>query len=198
MTGSQGMRQRRRLLEVLLLNVGLTVTLAIGGYVADSSALIANAVDNASDAAVYGLSYFAVARSERWKTAAAMISGVLLLILSLGVVLEVIRRFTSGSEPLGTAMIAMALAALVINAWCLRLLAGVRTESVNLRAAWTFSVNDFLSNFGIILAGTLVWWLGRTWPDLIVGAAVAVMAGYGGIEILRDARNSRAQLSENV
>ncbi len=198
MSRDQGPLQRRRLLQVLLLNVALTVTLAIGGYFADSSALVANAVDNASDAAVYGLSYIAVTRSGRWKTAAAMTSGVLLLILALGVIVEVIRRFTSGAEPLGTAMIAMALVALVINAWCLRLLADVRTESVNLRAAWTFSVNDFLSNFGIILAGTLVWWLGQTWPDLIVGAAVAIMAGYGGVEILRDARNSRGQLSENV
>ena len=89
-------------------------------------------------------------------------------------------------------MIAMAVVAAAINAWCLRLLAAVRKDNVNLRAAWTFSVNDFLSNFGIIVAGALVWWLGRTWPDLVVGAAVGVMAGYGGIEILRDAKESRA------
>ena len=189
----QLLRERRTLLYVLLLNVVLTVTLAIGGYFADSSALVANAVDNASDAAVYGLSYIAIGRSERWRTAAAMLSGILLLLLAIGVVIEVIRRFSTGAEPMGGAMIALAIVALVINAWCLRLLAAVRKDNVNLRAAWTFSVNDFLSNFGIIVAGALVWWLGRTWPDLVVGAAVAVMAGYGGIEILRDARESRGQ-----
>jgi cobalt-zinc-cadmium efflux system protein len=182
--------ERRTLLYVLLLNVLLTVTLAISGYFADSSALVANAVDNASDAAVYGLSYIAVGRSQRWRTTAATLSGILLLLLAIGVVIEVIRRFTAGAEPIGGAMIAMAIIAVAINAWCLRLLSAVRKDNVNLRAAWTFSVNDFLSNFGIIVAGALVWWLGRTWPDLAVGAAVAVMAGYGGVEILRDARES--------
>lgn len=193
MTADNEPRQRRTLLYVLALNIALTVTLAIGGYFADSSALIANAVDNASDAAVYGLSYIAVGRSQRWRTAAAMLSGILLLVLAVGVVIEVIRRFISGAEPIGGAMIAMAVVAAAINAWCLRLLAAVRKANVNLRAAWTFSVNDFLSNFGIIVAGALVWWLGRTWPDLIVGAAVAVMAGYGGIEILRDAKESHGE-----
>lgn len=157
MTGDPQPRERRTLLYVLLLNIALTVALAIGGYVADSSALIANAVDNASDAAVYGLSYIAVGRPERWRTAAATLSGVLLLLLAVGVVIEVIRRFTSGAEPIGGAMIAMAIVAAAVNAGCLRLLAGVRKENVNLRAAWTFSVNDFLSNFGIIVAGALAW-----------------------------------------
>lgn len=191
MTNEDQSQERRTLLYVLLLNVALTVTLAIGGYFADSSALVANAVDNASDAAVYGLSYIAVGRSERWRISAATLSGVLLLLLAVGVVIEVFRRFTSGAEPIGGAMIAMAIVAVAVNAWCLRLLSAVRKDNVNLRAAWTFSINDFLSNFGIIVAGALVWWLGRIWPDLVVGAAVAVMGGYGGIEILRDAKERR-------
>ena len=117
------------------------------------------------------------------------------MLLAAGVVVDVIRRFSTGAEPIGGAMIAMAIVALAINAWCLRLLASVRKDNVNLRAAWTFSINDFLSNFGIIAGGLLVWWLGRTWPDLVVGAAVAAMAGYGGIEILKDARASRGEIA---
>ena len=44
-------RQRKTLLIVLVLNALLFVALGIGGLLADSSALMANAVDNASDAA---------------------------------------------------------------------------------------------------------------------------------------------------
>ena len=195
MTIEGSLPQRRTLLYVLLLNLVLSGSLAIGGYLADSSALVANAVDNASDAAVYLLSFIAVGRSERWRIAAATTSGVLLMLLAAGVVVDVIRRFSTGAEPIGGAMIAMAIVALAINAWCLRLLASVRKDNVNLRAAWTFSINDLLSNFGIIAGGLLVWWLGRTWPDLVVGAAVAAMAGYGGIEILKDARASRGEIA---
>ena len=59
---------------------------------------------------------------------------------------------------------------------------------MNLRAATTFSFNDFISNGGILIAGALVLWRGTNWPDLLVGLATALIAIKGGIEILRDAR----------
>lgn len=65
--------QRRTLLGVLLLNVGLAAGLLVAGLWADSSALLANALDNGSDA-VYAISYFVVARSRRWKAVAATAS----------------------------------------------------------------------------------------------------------------------------
>lgn len=187
--------QRRTLLQVLLLNAGLAAGLLIAGLSADSSALIANALDNTSDAFVYGISYYAVSRSQRWKTIAALVSGVLLLILAVSVAIDVIRRFTTGTEPLGPVMIAMAFIATAINALCIKLLARDRREDVNLRAAWTFSINDFVSNLGILIAGTLVFLVGRSWPDLVIGFAIAAVAAYGGIEILRDAIRSRSSNS---
>ena len=57
--------QRRVLLQVLALNVLLSVPFAAAGLAADSSALIADALDNASDSAVYIVSYFALRRSPR-------------------------------------------------------------------------------------------------------------------------------------
>ena len=44
--------ERHALLWALILNVGLATALAIAGLIANSSALLANAIDNASDAAV--------------------------------------------------------------------------------------------------------------------------------------------------
>ena len=64
----------------------------------------------------------------------------------------------------------------------------LREPDVNLRAATTFSFNDFISNGGILIAGLLVWWLGSNWPDLLVGLLAAAIAVKGGVEILRDAR----------
>jgi Co/Zn/Cd efflux system component len=183
--------QGRRLLQVLLLNVGLSAGLLVAGVAANSSALIANALDNASDAVVYGLSYFAVGGSQGRKATAATVSGILLLVLAGGVVADVIRRFAAGAEPLGLVMIGMAVVATAVNALSLKLLARDRRADVNLRAAWTFSINDFLANLGIVVAGVLVHLLGRNWPDLVVGLAIAGVAAYGGVEILRDAARTR-------
>lgn len=59
---------------------------------------------------------------------------------------------------------------------------------MNLRAARTFSLNDFASNGGVLIAGGLVMWFDRAWPDLVVGLLVAVIAIRGGLGILRDAK----------
>lgn len=84
-------------------------------------------------------------------------------------------------------MITMALIGAVVNGVCLWLLKRLEEPDVNLRAATTFSFNDFVSNGGIVVAGAIVLWTGQNWPDLVVGAAVAAIAIKGGIEILRDA-----------
>ena len=75
--------QRRTLLVVLFLNALLFVGLGFGGLAADSSALLANAVDNGSDAAVYLISFLAVGRALIWKTRAARASGIMLLIFAV-------------------------------------------------------------------------------------------------------------------
>jgi len=179
--------KRKTLWIVLWLNVAIAVGFFATGLFGDSNALLANGLDNTSDAAVYLLSLLALTRSRVWKRGAARLSGIMLLVFSAGVIIDAIRRFLEGSEPVGVIMMIMAAIAGGVNLLCLRLLQKLQNKDVNLRAATTFSFNDFVSNGGILIAGVIVLWTGSNWPDLIVGIAVACIALYGGIEILRDA-----------
>lgn len=183
-----GRQERRTLWLVLVLNAGLAAAFLAAGAVADSSALLANGLDNLSDAAVYALSLVALSRGPRWKTRAATVSGVMLLVFAGGVLIDVGRRWFEGSEPIGVTMMAMAVVAAAVNWYCLRALQRLEEPDVNLRAATIFSFNDFIANGGVLIAGVLVLWLGVNWPDLAVGIATALIAIKGGIEILRDAR----------
>jgi cation diffusion facilitator family transporter len=183
--------KRRTLWIVLWLNAALAVGFLFVGYFADSNALLANGLDNASDALVYILSLFALSRSRVWKRNAARLSGGLLLLFAAGVIADAIRRFLEGSEPGGIEMMGMAAIAAVVNLICLRLLQNLQQKDVNLRAATTFSFNDFVANGGIIVAGLVVMLTGANWPDLLVGVAVAGIAIYGGIDILRDAHKDQ-------
>jgi len=187
-TNIQHERQRRTLLVVLILNGLLFAGLGLGGLLADSSALLANALDNASDSVVYLISFLAVGRALTWKRRAATTSGVLLLLFAVGVLIDAGRRWWLGAEPIGWTMIGLAVIAAVVNLICLQLLRRLDGDDVNLRAAETFSLNDFASNGGIIVAGGLVLWLDQSWPDLVVGVIVAGIAAKGGLEILEDAR----------
>lgn len=180
-------QQRRTLLMVLILNALLFLGLGLGGIMADSSALLANAVDNASDSVVYLISFVAIGRAASWKRSAARLSGILLLVFAAGVLIDVGRRWWFGTEPVGWTMMGMALVAAIVNLICLVLLRRDRSGDVNMEAAETFSLNDFASNGGILVAGGLVMWLDQAWPDLVVGLVVAGIAVKGGIEILRNA-----------
>jgi len=186
--------ERRTLWIVLVLNAAIALAFFIAGFSGDSSALLANGLDNLSDTAVYALSLIALGRGAKWKTRAAAVSGVMLLVFAAGILLDVGRRYLQGSEPIGITMMAMSAVAGVVNFICLKLLQRLREPDVNLRAATTFSFNDFISNGGILVAGLLVWWLGSNWPDLLVGFVTAIIAIKGGVEILRDARNERRQV----
>ncbi len=198
MTGdtSSDQQQRQTLLLVLVLNALLFVGLGAGGILADSSALLANAVDNGADSVVYLISFLAVGRALAWKRSAARLSGVLLLLFAAGVVIDVGRRWWFGAEPVGWTMMVLALVAAVVNLVCLFLLKRVTSDDVNMEAAETFSLNDFAANGGILVAGGLVLWLDQTWPDLVVGLLVAALAIKGGVEILQNA--ARAGNNEEV
>ena len=186
-------QKRRVLFQVLGLNLALSLSLFITGLLGDSSGLIANALDNLSDSAVYAISLFAIGRSPRLKVVAARVSGVLLIVFAIGVLGDATRRVMSGTEPIGIVMIGMSAISTAINLLSLKLLKPLKNADVNLRAAQTFSINDFVSNLGILVAGGLVAWLSQPWPDLVVSAAIAAIVMKGGIDILRDAaRESRS------
>ena len=184
---------RRALWIVLVLNLALTVGFTVGGIVGDSSALLANALDSASDSLVFIISLVALSRSATWKRGAARLSAATLLLFAAGVIIDAGRRYFLGSEPLGSAIVIMGVIGAAVNGLCLWLLARLKNKDVNLRAATTFSLNDFASNGGIFVAGGLVLWTGSNLPDLVVGALIAVLAIFGAIDIMRDASSDAAR-----
>ena len=177
--------EARVLKQLLAINAAMFfVELALGLF-AQSTGLIADSLDMFADATVYGLSLYAVARTESIKQRAARLSGVLQLSLALGVLSEVVRRAVVGSEPVQVLMISVALLALVANLACVALLSKHRDGGVHLKASWIFTATDALANLGVIVAGVLVAVTGAAWPDLVVGAAVGFLVLWGAVRILR-------------
>ncbi len=181
--------QRRILWIVLGLNMMLAFAFLMSGLSADSSALIANGLDNASDSIVYIITLLALSRPPIWKRAAARASGGLLILFAIGILFDVGRRFFNDPEPLGYTMMLMAVVAAAVNALCVWLLWKIQEAEVDVRAATTFSTNDFVANAGVLIGGGLVLWTGQAWPDLVVGLAVAAIALKGAISILQDAKS---------
>ena len=183
--------QARILWIVLGINAAMFVAEFVAGLIAQSTGLIADSLNMLADAAVYGVSLYAVGRSAGLKRRAAMLSGVLQVMLALSVAGEILRRMIVGSEPEPTFMIGVSLIALVANVICLALIAKHRDGEVHMRASWVFSKNDVIANVGVIAAGGLVLLLDEHWPDLVIGSLIVIVVFRGGISILADAKRER-------
>lgn len=157
----------------------------IVGWYAQSTGLIADSLDMFADAAVYGLALYAVGHSAHMKLRAAHISGWLQIILALGALSEVVRRFMFGSEPMSTLMMSFGFIALIANSLCLILIHQQKDSGVHMKASWIFSANDVIANLGVILAGFLVAFTGSRYPDLVIGFVIALIVLNGARRILQ-------------
>lgn len=184
--------QSHVLIKLLIINATMFVLeLGIGLY-AQSTGLIADAMDMLADAIVYAIGLYAVGHSLKQKANAALVSGWFQLGLGLLILIDILRRIFVGSEPVSALMMIVGSVALMANIICLKLIEEHRHGEVHMRASWIFSKNDVIANAGVILGGLLVWLIGSRWPDLIIGSLIALLILNGAKHIIQDARKELA------
>jgi cation diffusion facilitator family transporter len=179
----------RTLRWLLTINGVMFIGEAAAGWWAESLGLLADSLDMLADAAVYGIALFAVSHSRALKVRAARLSGLLQIGLGGGIIVEAVRRFSDGTEPAGALMLFTGALALLANLTCLALVARHRDGEIHMRASWIFSTNDVIANLGVIVSGLLVRHFQTPLPDLLIGAAIALIVTRGGWRILSEARN---------
>ena len=138
--------ERKTLIILSVINAVMFFTEIILGILAESAGLIADSLDMLADAGVYGISLYAVGKGIAHQSKAASVSGVLQIILGIGVFVEVLRRLFFGSEPESLLIIAVGAAALIANIYCLFLISQHRDAGIHMRASWIFSANDVIAN----------------------------------------------------
>ena len=185
LTASRDSARRRVLWTVLAINLVVFVGEFGAGWWGDSSALQADSLDSLGDALVYAMSLWAVGRSLRQRSHVVLLKGGIQALFGIGVLLEVIRRAWLGAEPLAPVMAWAAGLALVGNLVCFRLLTRFRSDDMNMRSVWLCSRNDLINNSGVLVAAGLVALTGSRWPDLVVGAGVAVLFLWTACSVLR-------------
>ena len=177
---------KKILIVAFALNLMMFIIGIIAGVLAQSTGLIADALDMLADASAYGLGLLAIGRNLRFKTRAAKLSGILLLILGISVLIDVLRRIWLGSAPFSTVMIIIAFISLIVNGTVLSLLRRFRRGEVHLRATWIFTRADVIANLGVIISGILVAITHSRYPDLIIGFAIGLYVIREALEILKD------------
>ena len=182
-------RQRGTLKIVLIINALMFLVIVSAALYADSSALLADSLDNLGDALTYGLSIYAVSRGAALKARVALFKGVLILLAALVVAGQIVYRLSVSSVPVFEVMGVFSLLSLAANSICLFLLWRHRHEDVNMSSVWECSRNDMASNISVFVAAGAVWFTGSGWPDIAVAVALTLFLMRSAIRVISSAMN---------
>jgi len=175
---------RRRLSIAFAADVAMFFVGLAGWRIAQSTALLGDALDMLADASGYAVAWLAVGGSLGRQRAAARWNGALLIALGVGVLGEVVHRAFAGESPSGPWIAAFAALSLLVNGLVLRLLAGYRhSREPHLRATWIDTRADMLVNAGVLLSGLLVSLTGWHAIDLAAAAILGLFVIHEGWEI---------------
>ncbi len=178
--------EKKLLKQVLIINFFFFALEIITGFISNSMGLVADSLDMLADSIVYGLALFAVGGTMIRKKNIAKAAGYFQLTLAIFGFIEVIRRFL-GVEivPTFQTMIIISMLALIGNGLCLYLLQKSKSKEAHMQASMIFTSNDVIVNFGVIIAGGLVYLTNSKYPDLFVGTIVFMIVGRGAFQILK-------------
>lgn len=187
---------RRALWIVVLLNLGFGACEIVGGFIADSQALKADSLDFIGDGTITLVGLIALGWTAAARARVALVQGIFLLTLGLGVIGVALLRALTAVAPDADLMGGLGLAALIVNVASAFVLSRFREGDANVRAVWLFSRNDAFANVAVIVAAGLVAWTGSAWPDLTVAAVIAVLFLHSAYEILGGARAELRELAQ--
>ena len=196
---SAGMKHRGRLVAVLAITLGTLVLEVVGGILSGSLALLADAGHLFTDAIGTTVALVAVTVANRPAPArrsygnfraeilGALVNGTLLLVVSVVVTVEAVRRLVHPDAVEGAPMIVLGLVALVANAVSLRLLHEGRSESLNVRGAYLEVLGDLLGSVAVVVGGVLVGAAGWARADPVASLLIAALIVPRAFALLREA-----------
>jgi cobalt-zinc-cadmium efflux system protein len=190
----------------IVLRISLAATLAyvvvtfVAGLRAHSLALLSESGHNASDFLALLLSsaavYFQSRPADSTKTfgyqragvLAAFVNAAVLILISLWILAEAVRRLSSPVAVEPRVMMIVAAAGVVMNGAIAALLWGVARD-VNLRSAFLHMAGDTLSTAAVIAGGAGILYTGQNWIDPVLSLLIAALILWSSLGIVRETIN---------
>ena len=193
-----GERSTRALRAALVLTLAVLVAEAVGGWISNSLALLADAGHVLTDAGALALSLFVAWFSRqpanpkktygylRWEILAALINGATLLGISVWIVIESLARFRNPEPVAGPLMLTIATVGLLANVGAAVLLHPVGKSSLNVRGAYLHVLGDLLASVGTIIAAVIIAATGWLHADPIASLVTTALIVRGAWSLVRE------------
>ena len=170
----------------------------VGGIIANSLTLLADAGHMFLDATALGLAWGAMHLSRRnsdaklsygyhrFQVLAAFVNGLTLAALVVWILYEAYERIQTPQTMIAIPALIVASVGFVVNLVAFRWLHGTE-KNANVRAAALHVLGDLLGSAAAIIAALVVYFTGWTRIDPILALVIAVILGRGAWRVLRDA-----------
>lgn len=190
-----------RLKIALFLTAFYMIAEAVGGWLANSLALLADAGHMLTDAGALTLTLGAIWFASRPATdrktygyyrleiLAAFINAIVLVLISLWVIYEAYQRWATPPEVKGLQLTLIAVGGLLINLVCAWLLHSDHKHDLNMRGAWLHVMGDALGSVTAIVAGALIISFGWFWADAVSSLLISLIIIYGSWNLIRETMN---------
>ncbi len=182
---------KRALLAVIAINGAMFVIEMAAGFVGQSVALQADALDFFADTVTYALSLAVIGMTVRTRSSVALFKGLTLLAMGIWILGTAAYRIMAVSDPEPFVMSGIGLLALAANVASVLILVKFKDGDANVRSVWLCSRNDAIGNVAVVAAGGLVAATASRWPDLIVAAGMAGLFTWSAVQILRQSLHER-------
>jgi len=191
-------RHRKRLIAVLAITLAVVLVQVVGAALSGSLALLADAGHMLSDAAGVTIALLAAWIAgrpasdqrtygyQRAEVLAALANALILIVISVVIFTEAIRRIGTAPEVQTGIMLFAAILGAVANVVSLVILHGAHKESLNVRGAYLEVLGDLLGSFAVIAAAVVILLTGYYPADTIASVAIALMILPRAWTLLRD------------
>ncbi|CAM5786072.1 cation diffusion facilitator family transporter [Cellulomonas persica] len=190
---------RTRLAVAFGITATILVAQAVGALLTGSLALLVDTAHMLTDAAGLAIALVAATLASRPPTArrtwgfrraevlAALAQSAVLLAVGVYVLVEGVQRLFEPPEVPARELVVFGVIGLVGNVVALAVLAGGRSASMNLRAAFLEVVNDALGSVGVIVAAVVIATTGWQQADAVAGLLIGALILPRALKILREA-----------
>jgi cobalt-zinc-cadmium efflux system protein len=180
------------------LNTAFVVIEFIYGFIANSTALMADAGHNLSDVLGLVLAWGAamLAKSAptrrftyglRGSSILAALGNALLLMVACGAIaLEAAERFAHPEPVAATTVSIVAAVGVLVNGFSAWLFMAGSKGDINIRGAYQHMAADAALSLGVVVSGLLVMYTGWTWLDPAVSLVIVVIIVVGTWSLLKE------------
>ncbi|WP_431163675.1 cation diffusion facilitator family transporter [Flagellimonas beolgyonensis] len=188
----------RNLLISIVLNIVITLSQIIGGFISGSLALLSDALHNFSDVLSLIISYSARILGKKkacsnktfgYKRAeimAAFVNAATLVVVAIILIKEAVERLLDPKEIESDLVIWLSLIAIFANGFSVLLLKKDAQDNMNMRSAYLHLLTDMMASVAVLIGGLLMMFYQIYWVDAVLTMIIGLYLIYMGYDLLKE------------